>query len=135
MTNLKLSIENKESIIGIIGLGYVGLPLLIRLSEEGFITIGFDVDDNKVEMLNAGKSYIKHIQPEKISLALDNGFNATSDFSGMSLVDIILICVPTPLAEKNEPDLSYIKSTLESIKPYLTENQLLEPLELFFLQR
>ena len=125
MKKLISRIENRESIIGIIGLGYVGLPLLIRFSEDGFKTVGFDVDAKKVSMLNKGESYIKHIQPEKISLALEKGFRATTAFSEIVNVDVILICVPTPLAEGNEPDLSYIQSTLETIKFYIRENQLL----------
>ena len=118
-------IKNHQSIIGVIGLGYVGLPLIIRFSEEGFNTLGFDVDDSKVDMLNKGISYIKHIHPEKISLALKQGFSATNDFSFISDIDIIIICVPTPLGVHNEPDLSYIQSTLQSIQVYLGENQLL----------
>ena len=118
MIELKSKIKNRESIIGIIGLGYVGLPLLIRFSEEKYRTIGFDVDINKVKMLNSGKSYIKHIKEKNILSALDEGFNATTDFSKISKVDIILICVPTPLNNNNEPDLSYINSTIDIIKPY-----------------
>ena len=125
MTHLKSSMENKESIIGIIGLGYVGLPLVIRFFEEGFKVVGFDVDDKKVDMLNAGESYIKHIKQEKIKSALGQGFRATTNFSEIENVNVILICVPTPLAEGNEPDLSYVKSTLKTIQPHLKENQLL----------
>lgn len=125
MTHLKSSMENKESIIGIIGLGYVGLPLIIRFFEEGFKVVGFDVDDKKVDMLNAGESYIKHIKQEKIKSALGQGFRATTNFSEIENVNVILICVPTPLAEGNEPDLSYVKSTLKTIQPHLKENQLL----------
>ena len=118
-------IINHQSIIGVIGLGYVGLPLIIRFSEEGFRTVGFDVDDSKVDVLNKGISYIKHIQPENISSAIRQGFSATIDFSLISDVDIIIICVPTPLGLHNEPDLSYIQSTLQSIKVHLHVNQLL----------
>ena len=125
MTHLKSSMENKESIIGIIGLGYVGLPLVIRFFEEGFKVVGFDVDDKKVDMLNAGESYIKHIKQEKIKSALGQGFRATTNFSEIENVNVILICVPTPLTEGNEPDLSYVQSTLKNIQPHLKENQLL----------
>lgn len=125
MTHLKSSMENKESIIGIIGLGYVGLPLVIRFVEEGFKVVGFDVDDKKVDMLNAGESYIKHIKQEKIKSALGQGFRATTNFSEIENVNVILICVPTPLTEGNEPDLSYVQSTLKTIQPHLKENQLL----------
>ena len=125
MTHLKSSMKNKESIIGIIGLGYVGLPLVIRFFEEGFKVVGFDVDDKKVDMLNAGESYIKHIKQEKIKSALGQGFRATTNFSEIENVNVILICVPTPLTEGNEPDLSYVQSTLKTIQPHLKENQLL----------
>ena len=117
--------ENKESIIGIIGLGYVGLPLVIRFFEEDFKVVGFDVDDKKVDMLNAGESYIKHIKREKIKSAIGQGFRATTNFSEIENVNVILICVPTPLTEGNEPDLSYVQSTLKTIQPHLKENQLL----------
>ena len=125
MTHLKSNMENKESIIGIIGLGYVGLPLVILFFEEGFKVVGFDVDDKKVDMLNAGESYIKHIKQEKIKSALGQGFRATTNFSEIENVNVILICVPTPLTEGNEPDLSYVQSTLKTIQPHLKENQLL----------
>ena len=94
-------IINHQSIIGVIGLGYVGLPLIIRFSEEGFKTVGFDVDDSKVDMLNKGISYIKHIQPEKINSAIRQGFSATLDFSLISDIDIIIICVPPPISKPN----------------------------------
>jgi len=119
------NIKSKRAKIGVIGLGYVGLPLIIRFSEEGYKTVGFDVDEQKVKDLNSGKSYIKHISAEKISNIIDVGFLATSNFANITDVDAILICVPTPLGEHNEPDLSFIKSTLNSIKPYLRQNHLL----------
>jgi len=125
MDLLKHKIQNHQSTIAIIGLGYVGLPLAIRFSEEGFKTIGFDIDHEKVSMLNDGRSYIKHIKEADISKMANNGFIATTDFSEISKVDAIIICVPTPLGVHNEPDLSFIHGTLESIKPYLRENQLL----------
>ena len=119
------NIKNNKSIIGIIGLGYVGLPLVIRFAEEGFPTFGFDIDAEKVKILNAGETYIKHIYADKIKTAVNNGFKATTDFSEIVNVDAIIICVPTPLDNRNEPDLSFIHNTLESIKSYLKENQLL----------
>jgi UDP-N-acetyl-D-glucosamine dehydrogenase len=118
-------IEDRNSIIGIIGLGYVGLPLLIRFSEEGFNSIGFDVDRQKIEMLNNGKSYIKHISSTKIKKNKSNNFHATSNFSEINKVDIIIICVPTPLGMHNEPDLTYIKKTIDSIKIFLKAGQVL----------
>ena len=125
MNTLLHNIISKESKIGIIGLGYVGLPLAIRFGEERFKVIGFDIDENKVNMLNQGKSYIKHINADDITAMAKNEFTATADFSKISDMDAILICVPTPLGMHNEPDLSYIHSTLENIKSYLKENQLL----------
>lgn len=125
MTNLKSSIGKRKSTIAIIGLGYVGLPLAIRFSEEGFPVIGFDVDGGKVDLLNSGKSYIKHIREVDIAAMSKNGFTAMTDFSEISIVDVIIICVPTPLGVHNEPDLSYIHGTLENVKPHLQENQLL----------
>ena len=122
---LNKKIKDRTAKIGVIGLGYVGLPLIIRFSEEGYKTVGFDVDEQKVKDLNSGKSYIKHISAEKISNIIDVGFLATSNFANITDVDAILICVPTPLGEHNEPDLSFIKSTLNSIKPYLRQNHLL----------
>jgi len=123
--NLISSIENRESTVAIIGLGYVGLPLAIRFSEEGFKVRGFDIDEKKAKLLSLGKSYIRHINMDAIFAMVNNGFTATTDFSHISDVDVIIICVPTPLGIHNEPDLSYIHETLENIKPYLKENQFL----------
>jgi UDP-N-acetyl-D-glucosamine dehydrogenase len=125
MINLKSRIKNHKSIIGVLGLGYVGLPLVIRFSEEGFKVVGFDIDKEKVNLLNSGKSYIKHIKEDDISTMSNNGFSATTDFSEITNVDVIIICVPTPLGVHNEPDLSYIHGTLKNIQPHLKENQLL----------
>ena len=122
---LRKRIQNREITVGIIGLGYVGLPLAIRFLEEGFPVIGFDIDDKKVEKLNAAQSYIKHIQSGKIKQMIDSGFRATMDFRDISSADAILICVPTPLGVHNEPDLSFILNTLDSIKSCLREDQLL----------
>ena len=119
MKSLKFKIKNHKSTIGVIGLGYVGLPLTIRFSEEGFKTIGFDIDKEKVSMLNDGRSYIRHIKESDIYKMANNGFNATTDFSEISNVDVIIICVPTPLGVHNEPNLSFIHGTLENIKTYL----------------
>ena len=119
------NIKKRTSTIGIIGLGYVGLPLAIRFSQENFKTIGFDIDELKINILNKGKSYIKHINESKIKSIINKGFKATSDFKEINKVDVIIICVPTPLGNQNQPDLSYIYSTLENINSYLRENQLL----------
>ena len=125
MKSLKNNIQQKNATIGIIGLGYVGLPLAIRFSEENFKVVGFDIDKEKVDLLNSGKSYIKHIKEGAISAMSNNGFVATVDFAKITEVDAIIICVPTPLGVHNEPDLSYIHGTLKNIKPHLKENQLL----------
>jgi len=122
---LKSRIENREVTIGVIGLGYIGLPLVIRFAEEGFKTIGFDIDDEKVKKLNAGQTYIKHINAKKIKTSIKSGFKATTDLSKIADVYAILICVPTPLGVHNEPNLSFVHNTLESIKPYLKDDQLL----------
>jgi UDP-N-acetyl-D-glucosamine dehydrogenase len=119
-------IKDRTAVVGIIGLGYVGLPLVIRFGEEGFRIIGFDVDDNKVERLNSGASYIKHIPSETIKLLRDRGtLRATSDYSNLREVDSIIICVPTPLKSSREPDLSYIENTSNEIACYLREGQLI----------
>jgi len=119
-------IKDRTAAIGIIGLGYVGLPLMIRFGEEGFRIIGFDVDDNKVERLNSGESYIKHIPSETIKQLRGNDtFHATSDYAKLREVDSILICVPTPLNNRREPDVSYIENTSDEIARYLREGQLI----------
>lgn len=118
-------LESKEAVIGIVGLGYVGLPLSLSFSESKYVVLGFDIDDKKVEMLNSGKSYIKHIPDESVKKAHKNGFSATSDFSRIEEVDAIILCVPTPLNKYREPDLSYIVSTTERIIPYMRKGQIL----------
>ncbi len=119
-------IKNKEANIGVVGLGYVGLPLLMEFVEKGFRTIGFDIDDQKVEKLNAGKSYIKHIDEARVKKVRDSGlFEATSDFARIPEVDAILICVPTPLTKHREPDLSYITSTGETLAKHIRKGQII----------
>ncbi|MEM5947476.1 nucleotide sugar dehydrogenase [Spirochaetia bacterium 38H-sp] len=108
--------------IGIIGLGYVGLPLAVEFARAGFFVLGFDKDINKVESINCGKSYIKHISSESIIAAKDR-FTATNDFSKLSDVDYIIICVPTPLNEYGQPDLSYVLSAGETIAKYMKRGQ------------
>jgi len=117
-------IINKKITVGVIGLGYVGLPLAMRFSSENFQTFGFDIDIDKVQLLNQGKSYINHIDNIDIKKMIDRRFKATDDFSLISKLDAIIICVPTPLKDK-KPDLSFVKNTVKIIKPYLKENQLL----------
>jgi len=124
--NLIERIKSKEAIIGVIGLGYVGLPLIIRFGDENFKVIGFDIDEEKIKKLNKGESYIKHIQSEKIRKLITKGkFMATSDYSHLNGVDCIIICVPTPLDNKKEPDLSYIKNTSDEIAKTLRKGQII----------
>lgn len=118
------SIKDKSSKIGIVGLGYVGLPLMLRFIEEGFKVIGFDIDKNKIDMLQKGKSYIEHIPSSKIEWSVKNGFEATLDFKKISDVSAIILCVPTPLNKYREPDLSYVINTVESIVPHLCSGQI-----------
>jgi UDP-N-acetyl-D-glucosamine dehydrogenase len=111
--------------VGIIGCGYVGLPLALRFAEAGHKVTGFDTDPGKVSMLNAGKSYIEHIQQTKIQQFVNNKhFGATTDFTKLKEVDAIIICVPTPLDERREPDLSYVEQTALAIQPNLQRGQL-----------
>ncbi len=118
-------IKNKSSKIGIIGLGYVGLPLGMAFTTKGFEVLGFDLDENKVTLLKAGKGYIKHIDEEKIKVAVSSGkLKATSDFSQLQEADTIIICVPTPLTEHREPDMSYVKNTVKVVAKYLRKGQL-----------
>lgn len=123
--DLLTKINENKAIIGVVGLGYVGLPLLMEFVEEGFQTIGFDIDAKKVDALNAGKSYIKHIESARVQkVRSSNIFEATADFSRIKEVDCILICVPTPLTRHREPDISYIANTSETIAKYLRKGQL-----------
>lgn len=117
-------IENKTAVIGIIGLGYVGLPLALEYAIKGFKTIGFDIDERKIPILNAGKSYIKHIKADKIKKTVGNKkFFATADFSRLPEVDAIIICVPTPLNEHREPDMTFIENSGRMVAQYLRAGQ------------
>ena len=123
MGNLVEKIKKKEAIIGIIGLGYVGLPLVIEFCRAGFKVVGFDTNEEKVEVLRQGKSYIHHIPEEKIKACLPR-FTPTADFSKLSEVDCIIICVPTPLNRYREPDMTYVFHTGKTIAQYLRPGQL-----------
>lgn len=115
--------NSKEAVIGIVGLGYVGLPLMLRYNSIGFKVVGIDVNEKKVSDLNAGISDIEHIQNAKIAEAVQTGFEATTDFSRVSECDALILCVPTPLNKYREPDLSYVIATTNSLKPYLRQGQ------------
>jgi UDP-N-acetyl-D-glucosamine dehydrogenase len=121
---LKKRIEAREARIGIVGMGYVGLPLALLFSEERFKVTGFDIDPAKVDTLNRSGSYIVRIPGTEIHLARQKGFKATSDYSEIAHMDAVLICVPTPLDEYHEPDLSFVAGTVRSIAPHLHEGQL-----------
>ncbi|MFT5323921.1 MAG: UDP-N-acetyl-D-glucosamine dehydrogenase [Planctomycetaceae bacterium] len=123
--SLEQKINDQSAVIGIIGLGYVGLPLMSAFVKAGFKTIGFDVDQKKVDMLKAGQSYIKHIDAAKVSALIEEGqFDPTSDVSRMAEADCLLICVPTPLNDSRDPDLSYVVGTTEAIAKSLRPGQL-----------
>lgn len=117
-------LNERSAIIGILGLGYVGLPLMRRFSEVGYRVLGFDIDRNKVEALNKGKSYIGHIPDAAIAEARSRGFEATCDFARSAEADALIICVPTPLNPYREPDLSFVIGTIESVAPYLRKGQI-----------
>jgi UDP-N-acetyl-D-glucosamine dehydrogenase len=120
----RAGIETRSCKIGIIGLGYVGLPLTLLFSGERFAITGFDIDEQKVQTLLRGDSYIVRIEPDEIRAAQANGFTATSDFVRIADMDAIIICVPTPLDEYRQPDLSYITNTARTIAPHLRPGQL-----------
>jgi UDP-N-acetyl-D-glucosamine dehydrogenase len=124
--DLLRKIENRSAIVGVIGLGYVGLPLIIEFGKAEFAVIGFDLDEKKIKSLNEGRSYIKHIPSKEImSLKKSKKFKATADFSLLKNVDCIIICVPTPLTSHMEPDLSYVLKTTETIAKHLRKGKLI----------
>jgi UDP-N-acetyl-D-glucosamine dehydrogenase len=125
LAELKNKMETREARIGVIGMGYVGLPLALLFSGERFRVTGFDIAQDKVKTLNAGGSYIVRILPEAIQEAQKAGFRATADYSEIAAMDAVIICVPTPLDEHHEPDLSYVTETVESIAPHIHEGQLI----------
>ncbi|WKB51088.1 nucleotide sugar dehydrogenase [Eleftheria terrae] len=122
---LEARIKDRSARIGIVGLGYVGLPLMLRFAEVGFRVLGFDIDTHKVDVLKNGGSYIEHIPPERIGMALERGFEPTTDFSRAGEADVLILCVPTPLNRFREPDLSFVINTVECLVPHLRKGQLL----------
>ena len=117
--NLLSKIERREAHVGVVGLGYVGLPLVLLFSDQKFAITGFDIDQRKVETLTSGGSYIVRIDPAQVQSARARGFTATCDYSRMAEMDAVIICVPTPLDEFRQPDMSYIVSACEEIAKYL----------------
>ncbi len=123
--NLLEKINSYSAVIGIVGLGYVGLPLGLEFAEKEFNVLGFDLDERKIEAISDGKTYIKHIHSERIKKSVDAGYlKATTDFSRLPEVDAIIICVPTPLDAHREPDMSYVEGTAKTIQKYLRKGQL-----------
>ncbi|NSL53755.1 nucleotide sugar dehydrogenase [Uliginosibacterium sp. IMCC34675] len=117
-------IEDKSCVVGIVGLGYVGIPLMLRFVEAGFSVVGFDIDQDKVDVLNSGRSPIEHIPSAAIASAIDSGFKAVCGFEGVREADALILCVPTPLNKYREPDISCIISTVDGIVPHLRAGQL-----------
>lgn len=123
--NIKELIKGKSACVGVIGLGYVGLPLIVEFGLKGFRGIGFEVDEKKVEQINSGSSYIPDVPSENLKKCVDDGkLTATTDFSRLSECDVIIICVPTPLRKTKDPDMSYILAAGDEIKKYKRSGQL-----------
>jgi UDP-N-acetyl-D-glucosamine dehydrogenase len=119
-------LQQKSAVIGVVGLGYVGLPLVLAYARAGYQTLGLDIDASKIDHLHAGTSYIKHIPTATVAEASASGkLDATADFSRIKECDAIILCVPTPLDEHFEPDLSFVTDTLDAVVPYLRAGQLL----------
>jgi UDP-N-acetyl-D-glucosamine dehydrogenase len=117
-------LRKREAVVGVLGLGYVGLPLALRFAEAGVRVIGFDIDPAKIRKLQAGRSYINYIPDRAIRRGREQGFEVTADFSRARRADALIICVPTPLNRTREPDLSFIVSTAAAIAPHLKRGQL-----------
>ena len=129
-------IRDHIAVVGIVGLGYVGLPLMLRFAEVGFPTLGFDIDATKVEKLKKGESYIGHIPSSAVAERSKEGvqiaagktvplFDATNDYSRAAEADALILCVPTPLSRNREPDLSYVRNTVGSLLPQLRPGQII----------
>ena len=122
---LRRAIESRSARVGIVGLGYVGLPLALTFAEGGFPVLGFDVDARKVERLNAGGSYIDHVPASRVAALVDSGgLEATTDLDRLAEADAVLLCVPTPLTPQREPDMSYVLGTVDALAPRLRPGQL-----------
>jgi UDP-N-acetyl-D-glucosamine dehydrogenase len=124
--NFEKLITEKSACIGVIGLGYVGLPLIVEFGLKGFRGIGFEVDEKKAAEVNAGRSYIVDVPEENLRKCVDGGkLSATTDFSKLTECDVIIICVPTPLRKTKDPDMSYIIAAGEEIQKYMRPGQLM----------
>lgn len=126
MISLKEKLLNKTATLGVVGLGYVGLPLAVEKAKAGYRTIGFDIQKNKVDMVNAGINYIGDVVNEELKdIVMSGRFFATTDFTQVASADCVCICVPTPLDQYKQPDISYVKSSAESIVPYMHKGMLI----------
>ncbi|MFY9550471.1 MAG: nucleotide sugar dehydrogenase, partial [Thermoanaerobaculia bacterium] len=122
---LKRKIEDRSIVVGVLGLGYVGLPLALAFAEKRFSVVGFDVDPEKIAALKAGRNYIKHLEGPRLTMAAAAGlFRATSDFAELAEPDVLLICVPTPLTPQREPEMSFVENTVRQIRSRLRRGQL-----------
>ncbi len=117
--------RSRKAVVGIVGLGYVGLPLILRFADAGFRTLGFDIDAEKISALSKGQTYIKNITADRVARAIEHGLQATTDYARAKEADALIVCVPTPLTRSREPDLSHVLGTLESLCPHLHPAQLL----------
>ena len=125
MSTLLKKLKNKTAVLGVIGLGYVGLPLAVEKAKAGFKTIGFDIQQSKVDMVNNGKNYIGDVVNEDLESLVESGLlSATCDFAEVASADCVCICVPTPLDAHQQPDTSYVIDSAESIVPYMHKNML-----------
>src|ERR1700721_4617168 len=118
-------LDRKTATIGIVGLGFCGVPLHLRYCEVGYKVVGFDIDELKGDALRAGKSYIEHMTPASVQTAIGRGFDPTTDFSRAAEVDALILCVPTPLNKYREPDLSFVLNTVDSLLPHLHDGMIL----------
>lgn len=126
MTGLKEKIKNKTATLGVVGLGYVGLPLAVEKAKAGFRVLGFDIQQEKVDMVNAGRNYIGDVVNEDLEKIVASGnLRATTKFADVASCDCVCICVPTPLDKHQQPDISYVKSSAESIAPYMHKDMLI----------